>query len=142
MWLGRQQPFFRVSPSPCSLRASKCPSSLPFIWPCLHLWVFLTRFSAGDQLLPLGRAASSWRRVLSPRLRESTTTTAPLTHLRRSLPGRKLTKHFFPDGKRVMGCQEGLATETEALQQPVLLLGCGGSTGAGVLPVAMCVAWP
>lgn len=95
MWLGRQQPFFRVSPSPCSLGASKCPSSLPFIWPCLHLWVFLTRFSAGDQLLPLGRAASSWRRVLSHRLRESTTT-APLTHLRRSLPGRKLTRHFFP----------------------------------------------
>lgn len=72
----------------------------------------------------------------SPRLRECTATTAPLTRLCRSLAGGETHQVFFFQD----GLTGGTATGTETVQQPVLLLGCGGSMGAGVL-LLLCV-WP
>lgn len=87
-------------------------------------------------LLSLRMGSVQLEKDTSPRLRECPTTTAPLTRLCRSLAGGETHQVvFFQDG-----LTGGTATETETVQQPVLLLGCGGSMGAGVL-LLLCV-WP
>lgn len=85
---------------------------------------------------------SSWRRILSPRLRESATTTVPLTHLYGSLAREEIYQVFFSQMAREGWADRRDGAGTETLQQPVLLLGCGGSMESGVLLVALCIAWP